>query len=180
MANEVVVGEKSAELAVLGAFEKLKSKKKDWKKFKIKVAVSITGTIAGLAVSIGMMASAPFSGGAGAVIGIAGLVKSSTALVKDIGAIAIDIKSAVKLMDTTSKFVLKTADSHAAFNTNEASAAVLQEFIGISQPSFKTLSDQGGVVKAKHARLVVRVHDVAKELNKIIKAQSKFKKEFMA
>ncbi len=180
VANEVAVGEKFAEIEVNGAIKKLQSSKADWKKFKIKIAVSITGTIAGLAVSIGMMASSPFSGGAGAVIGIAGLIKSTAALVKDIGAIAIDIDTAVKLMDRTSKFVLKTADSHAAFNTNEASAAILQEFIGISQPSFKTLSDQGDVVKAKHGRLIVRVHDVAKDLDKILKAQSKFKKEFMA
>ncbi len=179
VANEVAVGQKFAEAEVIGAVKKLKSSKTDWTKFKIKIVVSITGTVAGLAVSIGMMASAPFSGGAGAVIGIAGLVKSTAALVKDIGAIAIDIETAVKLMDKTSKFVLKTADSHAAFTSNEASAAVLQEFIGLSQPSLKTLSAQGDVVKAKHGRLIVRVHDVAKDLSKILKEQSKFKKEFM-
>ncbi len=179
IAGEVAVGEKAAELAVIAAFNKLKAKKADWKKFKIKVTVSIVGTVVGLITSISLMATAPFSGGAGAVIGIAGLIKSTAALVKDIGAIAIKIDSAVKLMDKTSKIVLKTAENKGVFTANEATAAVLQEFIGISQPSFKTLSEQGDVVKAKQAQLVVRVHDVAKTLNKILKEQSKLKKDFL-
>ncbi len=178
--NEVAVGEKAAELAVIGEFNKLKSKKKDWKKFKIKVTVSIVGTVTGMVTSIVLMATSPFTGGAGGVIAIAGLFKSTAQLTKDIGAIAISIDKAVKLMDKTSKIVLKTAESKGVFTANEASAAVLQEFIGISQPSFKTLSEQGDVVKAKHARLVVRVHDVAKDLNKVLKLQSKVRKEFLA
>lgn len=177
--GEIAVGEKAAELAVQGAFDKLKATKKEWKKFKVKIITSIIGTVTGMVVSITLMATSPFTGGASAVLGITGLIKSTASLAKSIGAAAIDIKNAVKLMDKTAKVVEKTMGSHAAFNTNEATAAVLQEFIGISQPSFKTLEEQGSVVKAKHAQMTVKIHDAAKKLNEVLKLQSKVKKEFL-
>ncbi len=180
IADEVAVVEKGAELAVMAAYKKLQGKHKEWKKFKIKVAASITGTVAGLITSVTLMAVGGVTGGAGAVIGAAGLIKSAQTLTKDINKIGTDIDSAVKEMEKIITFVEKTAEKKRVFVANEASAAVLQEFLGMSQPSFKMLSNQGELVAAKQAELVVGVHDVAKTLNATLKAQDKFKKEFLS
>lgn len=178
--NDVKVGEKAAELAVLKAWTSLQKKKKEWSKFKIKVGVSIFGTLAGLTVSIAAMATSPFSGGAGAVIGITGLIKSGVSLAKDVGKLAISIDQSKKVLTANLAVVEKAASNQALNAANEVSAAVFQEFLGISQPSVKTVEDAADTLKAKYAQMVVKMHDLSKTLNKILKEQEKLKKDFLA
>lgn len=178
--NDIKVGEKAAELAVQKAWTNLQKKKKEWSKFKIKVGVSIAGTLAGLAVSIAAMATSPFSGGAGAAFGIIGLIKSGVTLAKDIGKLAINIDQSKTILVKNLVVVEKAASNKALNATNEVSAAVFQEFLGISQPSVKTVEDAADTLKAKYAQMVVKMHDLSKNLNKILKQQEKLKKEFLA
>ena len=178
--NDIKVGEKAAELAAQKAWSNLQKKKKEWSKFKIKVGVSIAGTLAGLAVSIAAMATSPFSGGAGAAFGIIGLIKSGVTLAKDIGKLAINIDQSKTILVKNLAVVEKAASNKALNATNEVSAAVFQEFLGISQPSVKTVEDAADTLKAKYAQMVVKMHDLSKNLNKILKQQEKLKKEFLA
>lgn len=178
--NDVKVAEKAAELAAQKAWASLQKKKKEWSKFKIKVGVSIGGTLAGLAVSIAAMATSPFSGGAGAAFGIMGLIKSGVSLAKDVGKLAINIDQSKVILEKNLVVVEKAAANRALNATNEVSAAVFQEFLGISQPSVKTVEDAAETMKAKYAQMIVKMHDLSKTLNKILKEQEKLKKEFLA
>ncbi|MEX0302185.1 MAG: hypothetical protein AB3N24_07160 [Leisingera sp.] len=178
--NDVKVAEKGAELAAQKAWSNLQKKKKEWSKFKIKVGVSIAGTLAGLAVSIAAMATSPFSGGAGAAFGIIGLIKSGVSLAKDIGKLAVNIDQSKAILEKNLAVVEKAASNKALNAVNEVSAAVFQEFLGISQPSVKTVEDSAETMKAKYAQMIVKMHDLSKTLNKVLKQQDKLKKEFLA
>lgn len=166
--QDVAVGEKGAEAAVEAAFEKLKSKRKEWKKFKIKAACSIGKTVAGLAVSIGLMASAPFTGGASAALSIIGFVKSGITIAKEIGKLAAGIETAVKVLEKELAFVEATAKNKGLYASNEVAATLITEFVGVAQPSIKACQEQGDTVSAQHAKLVGKVHDAAEDLGAIM------------
>lgn len=178
--NDLKVAEKAAALGVQATWKNLQGKRKEWKKFKIKVGVSIAGTIAGLVVSIVAMATSPFSGGAGAALGIIGLIKSGVSLSQDIGKLAININQSKVILVKNLAIVEKAARNPALNVANEVSAAVFQEFLGISQPSVKTCEGAADTLKAKYAQMIVKIHDLSKNLNKILKLQDKLKKEFLS
>lgn len=76
--------------------------------------------------------------------------------------------------------VVEKAASKPGLNVaNEVSAAIFQEFLGISQPSVKTCEDAADTLKAKYAQMVVKIHDLSKTLNKILKLQDKMKADFL-
>ncbi|WP_375175990.1 hypothetical protein [Pseudooceanicola sp.] len=179
LAEDMKVANKAAEMGVQKSWQNLQGKKKEWKKFKIKVATSIVGTLAGLGASIAAMATSPFSGGAGAVVGIAGLVKSGISLAKDINKLAIGIETANTQLEKNLKFVEAAAKKKGLYTTNEVGAAVLNEFIGIAQPSIKSVQDAADTIKAKYAQMIVKMHDLSKTLNKALDQQEKLKKEFL-
>jgi methyl-accepting chemotaxis protein len=178
--NDLAIYKLAAEQSIDKAWNDLKSKRKEWTKFKIKVGVSIFATLAGLAVSIAAMASSPWSGGAGAAFAIIGFIKAGTKLAQDIAKIAMDIDAAKKQVEVNLAVVEKAVQNKLANAANEVSAAVFQEFLGISQPSVKTTSSAMDTLKAKYAQMVVNVHDLAKNLNKALETQDKLKKEFLA
>jgi len=177
--SDIKVAEKAAELGVQAAWSKLQGKRKEFKKFKIKVFASIAGTVAGLAVSIAAMATSPWSGGAGAVFGILGLIKAGTTLAQDIGKLAINIDQSKSILVKNLAVVEKAASNKALNATNEVSAAIFQEFLGVSQPTVKTCESAADTLKAKYAQMVVKMHDLSKNLNKILNLQEKMKKEFL-
>jgi DNA anti-recombination protein RmuC len=135
--------------------------------------------LAGIAVSIAAMATSPWSGGAGAVFGILGLIKAGTTLAQDIGKLAINIDQSKAILVTNLAVVEKAAANQALNAVNEVSAAVFQEFLGISQPSVKTCESAAETLKAKYAQMIVKMHDLSKNLNKILKTQEKMKVEFL-
>ena len=177
--NDIKVAEVAAKQGVQATWVKLQGKRKEWKSFKIKIFASIAGTLAGLAVSIAAMATSPFSGGAGAAFGIIGLIKSGVSLATDIGKLAINIDQSKAILVKNLLVVEKAASNKALNATNEVSAAIFQEFLGISQPSVKTCEGAADTLKAKYAQMIVKVHDLSKNLNKILKEQEKLKKEFL-
>lgn len=178
--NDIAMFKQMAEMAVEKAWSDLKAKRKEWTKFKVKIFVNIGLTVAGLAVSIAAMATSPFSGGAGAAFGIIGFFKSGVKLATEIGKLAISIDDCRKLLTKELEIVEKAASNKALNAANEISAAVFNEFLGISQPSVKTCIREADTLKAKYAQMVVNVHDLAKELNNVLVNQEKMKKEFMA
>ena len=177
--NDIAMFKHAAELAVEKAWADLKAKRKEWTKFKVKIFVNIGLTIVGLAVSIAAMATSPFSGGAGAAFGIIGFFKSGVKLATEIGKLAISIDDCRKLLLKELAVVEKAASNKALNAANEISAAVFNEFLGISQPSVKTCIRESDTLKAKFAQMVVKVHDLAKDLNNVLVNQEKMKKEFM-
>ena len=177
--NDMTVAQAMAVIAVNQAWADLVEKRKEWRKFKIKVAASIIATIVGLAVSIAAMASSPWTGGAGAAFAIIGFIKVGTKLAQDIARIAMDIDAAKKQVDINLAVVEKAVQSKGLNAVNEVSAAIFQEFLGISQPSVKTTGSAMDTLKAKYAQMIVNVHDLAKTLNKALESQDKLKKEFL-
>ncbi|KIC47731.1 hypothetical protein [Tateyamaria sp. ANG-S1] len=177
--NDMKVAQKAAELGVQSTWKELQSKRKEWRGFKIKVGVSIAGTLAGLALSIAGLATSGFSGGVGGVLAIAGFIKSGISLAQDIKKLAIDIEGARVELDGHLKFIEKAAKTKGLYTANEVGAAVLNEFVGISQPSIKSAQDCADTIKAKYAQMIVKVHDLSKTLEKILKEQQKVKKEFL-
>jgi len=177
--NDMKVAEKAAELGVQKTWKELQSKRKEWRNFKIKVGVSIGGTLAGLALSIAGLATSGFTGGAGGVLAIAGFIKSGISLAQDIKKLAIGIEGARVELEGHLRFIEKTANTKGVFTANEVGAALLNEFIGISQPSIKSAGDCADTIKAKYAQMIVKVHDLSKTLDKILKQQQKVKKDFL-
>jgi hypothetical protein len=178
--NDMKMYELAAEQAVEKAWKELQAKRKEWRNFKIKVGCSIFATLAGLTVSIVAMATSPWTGGAGAAFAIIGFIKAGVKLSQDIAKIAMDIETAKKQVEINLKVVEKAVQNKGLYAANEVSAAILQEFIGISQPSVKTTGSAMETLKAKYAKLIVDVHDLAKTLNKALDSQDKLEKEFMA
>lgn len=177
--NDMKVAQAGAEIGVKATWEELKKQRKEWKKFKIKVFASIAATVAGLAVSIAAMASSPFSGGAGAALGIIGLIKSGVTLAEDIRKIAMNIGQSKAVLVKHLQFVEAAAKKKGLYATNEVGAAVLNEFLGVAQPSLKSVETESDTLKAKYAQMIVKVHDLSKKLNKILAEQEKLKKEFL-
>lgn len=177
--NDMTVAQVMAKDNVMKAWDDLVAKKKEWKKFKIKIALTIVATVVGLAVSIAAMASAPWSGGAGAAFAIIGFIKAGTTLAQEIAKIAMDIDAARKQLEVHLAVVEKASSNKALNAVNEVTAAVFQEFLGIAQPNVKSCGTACDTLKAKYAEMVVDVHNLAKKLQGALDSQDKLKKEFM-
>lgn len=177
--NDMKIAEKAAELGVEKTWKDLQAKRKEWKNFKIKIGVSIVGNLAGMAVSLAGIAMSGFSGGASAVLGVAGFIKSGVTMIQDIKKMAISIEGARKELTGHLVVVEKAARSSGVYNTNEVTAAVFNELIGVSQPSLKSAQDCADTLKAKYAQMVVKVHDVSKTLQKALVEQKKIVPDFM-
>ena len=169
--DDIKIAIKASEIGVKDAWDDLVSKRKEWKGFKIKIGVSILGTLATLAVSIAAMAGAGFSGGASGAIAIIGFIKSGVKIAQDIKRIAIDIDKAKKELDGHLKVVEAAAKNKGLFAANEVTGAILNEFLGVSQPTIKSCGTCFETFKAKYAQIVVNVHELSKTLNKILEKQ---------
>jgi len=178
--DDIKVAIKAAEMGVQDAWNDLVAKRKEWKKFKIKIGVSILGTLAGLAVSIAALAASGFTGGASGAVAIIGFIKSGVKLAQDIKKIAIDIEGAKKELDGHLKVVEAAAKNKGLFAANEVTGAILNEFLGISQPTIKSVATCFDTFKAKYAKIVVDVHDLSKTLNKILEKQVTLEKDFIS
>ena len=84
IAGAVKVAEEKAAKSVKDNFDKLKNKRKEYTKYKVKIAVTITGAAVGLATSIALIAATGFSGGASGVIGIISMTKSVAVIASEV------------------------------------------------------------------------------------------------
>lgn len=177
--KDFAVARIAAQQGVDKVWKELQDARKEWRKFKIKVAISIIATIATLAVSIAAMASSPWTGGAGAAFAIIGFIKGGVKLAQDIKRIAIGFEAARKELEIHLKVVEKAAADKKIYTLNEISAAIFNEFLGISQPSIKSAQTCFDTMKAKYAEMVVDCHDLSKSMTKIEGEQKKLKEEFL-
>ena len=148
-------------------WKELQDHHKEWKKFRNKTIVSIVATLAVLAISIAALASSPWTGGAGAAFAIIGFIKSGVKLSKDIAKLAIDFDTALADMKRELAFVEATVKNKGLQAANEITAAVLNEFLGIAQPSIKSAQSAGETLKAKFSKMVVDNHTLSKEVTKM-------------
>ncbi|MCY2996103.1 MAG: hypothetical protein NTY19_50880 [Planctomycetota bacterium] len=150
------------------AWKELQAKRKEYKNYKIKIGVTIGATIAGMATSIGLMVSAPFTGGASAAIGIIGLIKSAVTVAKEIVMAGMEVETAAKELGKQLNVVediwkkSKSAGGHA----NEISGTLLTQFLGQSQPTIKACVSEMDRVNKKLTGLEVKNHDLAKTIEK--------------
>jgi hypothetical protein len=63
---------------------------------------------------------------------------------------------------------------------NEYSAAVVTQFLGISQPSIKSCTNNLDTVEKKLAGVEINAHDCSSKLNRVLDKQEELKTEFMA
>ncbi|NBZ88825.1 hypothetical protein [Stagnihabitans tardus] len=173
-----------AEIAAKQAFEKawknIADARKEWRNFKIKIVATIVGTLAAIAVSIAALAVSGWTGGASGAFAIIGFIKAGVTLGQTIKKGFQDYDQAVKELEGHLKVVEKAAQNKGIMATNEITAAVFTEFLGIAQPNIKSCQDCYGTVKAKYAKFVVDVHDLAKTISKIEIERAKMEKDFIA
>ena len=132
--NDMTVAQAMAKDNVLAAWDDLVAKKKEWKKFKIKVAITIIATIVGLAVSIAAMASSPWTGGAGAAFAIIGFIKAGTTLAQEIAKIAMSIDAARKQLEVHLAVVEKASSNKALNAVNEDLPPFFKSFWALRSP----------------------------------------------
>jgi uncharacterized protein YhaN len=170
------VGEKAAQQLVMSVWTKYAAKKQEYNKYKIKIFVTIAGAVAALAVSIGLMASAPFTGGASAAVSIIVLFRSAVTIAKEIGSAAAEIETSQKALEAYLKEVGKVAKKIP--KANEYTAAVVKQFLGEAQPHIKSCGSQLETINAKLTGLEVKMHDCSVKLNEILDAQQKLSADF--
>jgi hypothetical protein len=174
------IGEIGAQQAVEAVWKKWAAKNKEYTKYKVKIFVTIFGAASALAVSIGLMAGTPFTGGLSAAVGIIGMWKSALTLVKEIGSAALEIEKSQKLLSGYMKVVEAAAKKgKAAAKANEYTAAIVKQFLGESQPSIKGCDSQLGTIVQKLTGVEVKTHECSKTLNGILDKQEKLRAEFM-
>lgn len=178
--NDFAVAEIAAKQAFEKAWKDITDKRKEWRNFKLKIAATILGTLAGIAISIAGLAVSGWTGGASGALAIIGFIKSGVTLAQQIKKIGIDFDKSVKELEGHLKLVEKTANNMGVMAGNEITAAIFTEMLGIAQPNIKSCQECFGTVKAKYAQLVVNVHDMAKDISKIEIERAKLEKDFMA
>ena len=161
-------------------WKKYAQKKSEYLKYQIKIVATIAGGSAALITSVAMMAATPFSGGASAALGIIGMVQASVVVAKEIASAAMEVETAIKLLEKQLQIVSVATKNIMTKKLNEYSAAVLSTFLGVSQTSLKQVEGQMDTVEKKLAGVEIKAHDVSKNLNKILEMQAKLKKEFIA
>ena len=171
---------KATQAIITDLWKKYAQKRKDYLKYQIGIVATITGTAAGLATSIALMAATPFSGGASAAIGIIGMVASCTTIVKEIASAALEVETASKLLEKQVQIVAVASKNLATKKFNEYSSAVLNQFVGIGPPSCAKIAGLCDTCEKKLAGLEIKTRELGKTLNKILEEQQKLKREFMS
>ena len=178
--KDMKVAEKAAELSVMKVWKNFQTKKKEWKKFKFDVAFSFVTTVANFGISIAAMATSPFTGGLSAALAIVKLLKTIVKLSETIKTITTDTSNAIKKLNNEVKNVESTATKKKLNTSREVSAALLNEVIGASHSSIKTVQKAASVVKGKYAGLVVTVHELSTEAAKTIRLNETLRNDFRA
>lgn len=173
------IAELAAQKAVTAVWTTYAKKNKDYLKYKIKIVVTVVGAAAGLATSIALMATAPFTGGASSAFAIIGMFKSAVTITKEIASAWMEVETAQKILQKQLAYVETAAKNIVSRKLNEYSATVVNQFLGISQPSIKNCIGQISTVKNKLTGIEKKTHDASKLLNGILDKQEQLKTEFM-
>lgn len=177
-----------AQKEVLKAWDELVKARKEYTKYKIKIGVKITTALAGLAVSIGLLAGGVVSFGASSIPGIVGMVKTAVAIGAQLKSASEEIETTQKRLDKhiqtiKQRFLNAQGEFNKKGKAQEFGNALLEQFLGASGPfavlpSIKGAVDDLGVIKSKFGGIKVRSHDAAKNLNSILNDIDKARKQF--
>jgi hypothetical protein len=133
------VAEKAGTQAAEKVWKEFAKKKKEYDAYRIKIVVSIVGTLAGLIASISLMATTPVTGGVGTAASIVGIVKSTVQICRELASAWQTIEQSLKLLAAQTAIVEKAARSVLGRKANEYTAAVVTQFLGIAEPSIKSI-----------------------------------------
>ena len=187
-ARDVAV--RRAEKEALACWAKLVSKRSEYRKYKVQIVSKITLGLAGLGVSIGLLAGGVVSFGASSIPGIVGMVKS----VASIGAQA---KSALEEIETSQKrleknlqiieerFIGARSQFTKAGKAQEVGVTLAAQFLGVTgpfavAPNIRESVSVLDVIKKKLVSLDVDSHDAAKKLNDILESLDAARKKFLS
>lgn len=151
---------------------------KDYLKYEVKIAVRLTVGAVSLGANIALLASTPFSFGAGAVIGIIGMAKTTSSMIQEIrNALkstetalkdVIDLYEAVKEKAKSEKKI-DIAKQKAKDYTKEAINGIANIALGI-KPA-KSISKMESALELAHKKLLgekVKLVDISKKIQKKI------------
>lgn len=179
------IAEEAAEKAVLAHYEGLKKKRKEYTKYKIKIAVNISGAAAGLAISLAMIGASGFSGGASGALGIVAMVKSISVIATEVASAAQTVEQSIGTLKTQIQVVLKIwgeakgKSQSLRGHANEIAAATIKEFLGLPMPSAKQCQSNLDTASSKLDGLEVKSHDMAKKVAKLMLDSSAMQKDFI-
>ncbi len=134
------IAKEAAVKSVQTNFDKLKAKREDYTKYKIKIVVTITGAAVGLATSIALIAATGFSGGASGVIGIISMTKSVAVIATEVTSAAQSVEQSIATPKVQIAAInkiwgdVKGKGKAARGAANEVLAAVSKEFLGLPWP----------------------------------------------
>ena len=181
----IKIAEEAATKSVQTNFDKLKAKRKDYTKYKIKIVVTITGAAVGLATSIALIAATGFSGGASGVIGIISMTKSVATIATEVLSAAQSVEQSIATLKVQIAVVNKIwGDAKAKGRAvrgaaNEVLAAVAKEFLGLPLASAKQCKSNADTAMDKLGGLEVNTHDMAKKVTKLMVESSNMQKDFV-
>lgn len=175
------VAEEAAQKKILAHYESLKKKRKEYTKYKIKIAVTITSAAAGLVTSIALIGASGFSGGASGAIGIIAMFKSCAVIATEVLAAAQTVQESMATLQVQLGVVEKIwKETKAGTHANEISAAVFKEFLGVSQPSVKSCQSNLSTARNKLNGIDVNTHDIAKQIQKAMAKAKEMQNDFIA
>jgi len=179
------IAEEAAVKSVQANFDKLKAKRKDYTKYKIKIVVTITGAAVGLATSIALIAATGFSGGASGVIGIISMTKSVAVIATEVVSAAQTVEQSIATLKVQIAAINKIwGDAKGKGKAvrgaaNEVLAAVFKEFLGLPLASAKQCKSNADTALDKLGGLEVNTHDMAKKVTKLMLESSNMQKDFV-
>ncbi|MEM9128742.1 MAG: hypothetical protein AAGA97_03350 [Pseudomonadota bacterium] len=173
-------GEKEAVKQVEKVWTEYCKSRNEWKKFKFKTKVNIVSSGATALVSLGLMVTGPFTGGASFAASIVGLCKSAITIFNESKKLNTSIETDKKKLVRHLTFCKSAYENVATQTANEVSAAIFNEFLSASQPSVKTCQATHKLLKAKHSKMIGAVGNLSSTIPQIMEDQKKLRKEFVA
>lgn len=170
---------KTATKEVEKLWQDIGKKKKEYLGYRIKIGCSIVGSVASLATSIGLIVTAPFTAGVGVVLGMASISKALVQIGKELVSAYQTVDQSLALLIKQLDILEKVAKTNAGRKANEWTGAIATQILGIAQPTIKSAKSHAETVQAKLQPIEEGLHDAGKELNNLLDAQEKFRKEFM-
>ena len=169
----------AAEMGVKKVWDEVIAKRKTWKKFKIKTAVSIVGAIVAIpAAAIAGLVLAPFTAGASSVATILVTTKSCVTIAGNIKKIVIGMDNANKELRVHLQTIETLWTIKGLNNVNEVSGAILAEFIGMSQPTIISCISCFKTLEAHHAKAITNNHELSKKIQKLYNGHEEFRREW--
>jgi DNA repair exonuclease SbcCD ATPase subunit len=178
-----------AEKDVQQVWKNLARTRAEYTKYKIKIVTKISLAAAGLITSIALFATGAVSFGASSIPAVVGMVKSVLTMSSEIVSAAQEIEDTQKRLEGKLKlieerFVSAKGQFTKAGMAQEAGMALAAQFLGTSgplavMPSIKDAIAELGTVKSKYGGIVVKSHDLAKTLNKVLEKMDAAKTEFL-